>query len=298
VPNNRFRNIFMGAAAFAALATAGAIAFGSQAQDTSTTAAKPESQTTTQLQSTDATRLSAVRAAGTTAAPAATTVAAAPVATRPTATTNTSVAARRPAPMLLRRPMAPAKVQWSQATSRSNQMKTARRSSSLAARLPRQTIDKTRLPVLLPREGVIDTAKARMVSFGDAYALNMPQNKGIQVTMYGNRSFVAGDKGAVSARPVQKLAGVAEDIRITQMEDGWTATFTRYGVVYSLDVTCDDVKSPDCVTDAYIRKAIAEFDDVALGAQAQAEADKETKPSGWLDNISKSISNLTKGGQS
>ena len=75
-------------------------------------------------------------------------------------------------------------------------MKTARRSSNLAARLPRQALDKTRLPVLLPREGVIDTAKAKMVSFGDAYALNMPQNKGIQVTMYGNRSFVAGDKGA------------------------------------------------------------------------------------------------------
>lgn len=297
MPNNRnrFRNVAVGALALAALATAGAIAFGSQAQDTAT--AKPDSQTTTQVQSTDTTRLSAARTAGTSLAPATTTVAAAPAATRPV-TTNTSVAARRPAPMLLRRPMAPAKVQWSQAMSRSSQMKTARRSSNLAARLPRQALDKTRLPVLLPREGVIDTAKAKMVSFGDAYALNMPQNKGIQVTMYGNRSFVAGDKGAVSARPVQKLAGVAEDIRITQMEDGWTATFTRYGVVYSLDVTCDDVKAPDCVTDAYIRKAIAEFDDVTLGAQAQAEADKETKPSGWLDNISKSISNITKGGQS
>ena len=270
----------MGAAAAAVLGAAGAIAFGSQAQDTATT--QPERQTT-QLQT-----------ASTTTTP--TTLAAAPVAAqRPTATT--SVAARLPAPMLLRRPLAPAKVQWSQAMSRSDQMKTARRPSSLAARLPRQALDKTRLPVLLPREGVIDTAKAKMVSFGDAYALNMPQNKGIQVTMYGNRTFVAGDKGAVSARPVQKLAGVAEDIRISQMEDGWTATFTRFGVVYSLDVTCDDIKSADCVTDAYIRKAIAEFDDVTLGAQAQAEADKETKPSGWLDNISKSISNITRGGQ-
>jgi hypothetical protein len=286
----------MGAAALAALATAGAIAFGSQAQDTTTATTKPESQTP-QIQSTDTTRLSAVRPTATTAAPATTTLAAAPVATRPVAT-NTTIAARRPAPMLLRRPMAPAKVQWSLARTRSDQMKTARRSNSLAARLPRQTVDKTRLPVLLPREGVIDTAKAKMVSFGDAYALNMPQSKGIQITMYGNRSFVSGDKGAVSARPVQKLAGVAEDIRISQMEDGWTATFTRYGVVYSLDVTCDDIKAADCVTDAYIRKAITEFDDVTLGSQAQAEADADAKPSGWLDSISKSISNITRGGQS
>ncbi|MBP2158551.1 MULTISPECIES: hypothetical protein [Asticcacaulis] len=283
----------MGAAVMAVLGAAGAIAFGSQAQDSTTS--RTEAQTS-QVQTANAARLSQVKAADVNLAATPAAVAAAPVAVqRPT--TSTSVAARPPAPMLLRRPLAPAKVQWSQAMSRSNQMKTARRSNNLAARLPRQQLDKTRLPVILPREGVIDTARAKMVSFGDAYALNMPQNKGIQVTMYGNRTFVAGDKGAVSARPVQKLAGVTEDIRISQMEDGWTATFTRFGVVYSLDVTCDDVKAADCVTDAYIRKAIAEFDDVTLGAQAQAEADKETKPTGWLDNISKSISNITKGGQ-
>ncbi len=282
MPNNRnyIRNLAMGAAAMAVLGAAGAVAFGSQAQDATT--AQPEPQTTQ------------VQTAGAAATP--TTVAAAPVAVKrpPVAT---SVAARPVVPMLLRRPMAPAKVQWSSAVARSSQMKTARKSNTLAARLPRQALDKTRLPVLLPREGVIDTAKAKMVSFGDAYALNMPQNKGIQVTMYGNRTFVAGDKGAVSARPIQRLAGVAEDIRISQMEDGWTATFTRFGVVYSLDVTCDDIKAADCVTDAYIRKAIAEFDDVTLGAQAQAEADKETQPTGWLDNVSKSISKITRGGQ-
>lgn len=288
----------MGAAALAVLGAVGAIAFGTQAQDVTTT--QPQTEQPAQLQRVGTARLTQVKAAdaNTIATPIA---AAAPVAAAPVTlnrqTAGTTVAARRPAPMLLRRPLAPAKVQWSTAMARSSQMKTARRSNNLAGRLPRQTLDKTRLPVLLPRDGMIDTAKARMVSFGDAYALNMPQNKGIQVTMYGNRSFVAGDKGAVSARPIQKLAGVTEDIRISQMEDGWTATFTRFGVVYSLDVTCDDVKAVDCVTDAYIRKAIAEFDDVAMGAQAQAEADKDTKPTSWLDNVSKSISNITKGGQ-
>ncbi len=176
-------------------------------------------------------------------------------------------------PILLRKPMAPAKVQWQAAMSRANQMRTAVRVNSLAARLPKADLDKTRLPVLLPRSGgPVDIAAAKMVSFGDAYALNMPQPKGVQITMYGNRSFVPAEAGAVSKKPVQRLLGVAEDVRISQMEDGWTATFTRYGVVYSLDVSCDDINSADCQTDTYIRNAIAQFDDVTMGAQAQAEA--------------------------
>jgi hypothetical protein len=185
----------------------------------------------------------------------------------------TNVAVKPGAPILMRRPLAPAQVQWSNAIAQANRMKTLRPANSFVSRLPQATLDRTRLPVLLPHPGgLIDTAKAKMVTFGDAYALNLPQAKGLQVTMYGNRSFVPTDKGAISSRPVQKLAGIAEDIRISQMEDGWTATFTRYGVVYSVDVSCDDINSPDCKTDAFIRKAIAQFDDVTVGADAQAEA--------------------------
>lgn len=287
---NKIRILAISAVSVAVLAAMGIAAVGS-AQDTDiTTEDTPQT-----VQSVN--RATLVRIQATDANAAAVDAAAAAPATL-NRQTAASVTAKRPPNMLLRRPQAPAKVQWSSAKNRANQMKSARRPNSLAARLPKQTLDKTRLPVLLPREGVIATDKARMVSFGDAYALNMPQAKGMQVTMYGNRTFVAGNKGAVSARPVQKLAGVVEDVRITQMEDGWTATFTRYGVVYSLDVTCDDIKAPDCVTDGYIRQAIAQFDDVTLGAQAEAEANKDAGPSGWLDSVSKTISNITRGGQS
>jgi hypothetical protein len=220
-----------------------------------------------------------------------------------TAKPTTNVAIKPATPILLRRPMAPARVQWSNAIAQSNRMKGLRPANTFVSRLPKATIDRTRLPVILPREGSgIDTAKAKMVSFGDAYALNLPQAKGLQITMYGNRSFVQTDKGAISARPVQKLAGVAEDIRISQMEDGWTATFTRYGVVYSLDVSCDDINSADCKTDAFIRKAIAQFDDVTVGADAQAEADgkmnADGKPvaAGPLDGLFNTITKMTKGG--
>lgn len=193
----------------------------------------------------------------------------------------TNVAVKPGAQILLRKPLPPAKIQWSNAIAQANRMKSLRPANSFVSRLPQATLDRTRLPVLLPHPGgLIDTAKAKMVTFGDAYALNMPQAKGLQVTMYGNRSFVPTDKGAISARPVAKLAGVAEDVRISQMEDGWTATFTRFGVVYSVDVSCDDINSPDCKTDAFIRKAIAQFDDVTVGADAQAEADGKIAPDG------------------
>lgn len=208
-------------------------------------------------------------------------------------------------PVLLRKPMAPAKVDWSAAMKQNERMETQQRTTKavrpgLKARLSRPDLDKTRLPVILPREGgVVDTAKAKMVSFGDAYAINMPQpnRNGVQVTVYGNRTFVPSDSGAVSKRPFARLAGVAEDIRIGQMEDGWTATFTRYGVVYSIDVSCDSINTPDCKTDAYIRDVIAQMDDVTMGSEAQKEAEVQVKEdNNWLNQVSKTISNITKGG--
>lgn len=204
-------------------------------------------------------------------------------------------------PILLRKPMAPAKVDWQAATNRAGIMsKQARVSGGLKARLPRAELDKTRLPVVLPREGgVVDSTRAKMISFGDAYALNMPQPNrvGTQVTVYGNRTFVPTDTGAISKRAIARLAGVAEDIRISQMEDGWTATFSRYGVVYSIDVSCDSMNSEDCKTDSYIRNVIAQMDDVTMGSEAQSEADRTIKADdNILTQVSKTISNIVKGG--
>ena len=201
-------------------------------------------------------------------------------------------------PVLLRRALPPAQVQWQGAMDQANKMRGQRQISGFAARLPRAELDQTRLPVILPRDGgMVDTTKAKLISFGDAYALNMPQKNGIQITTYGNRSFVPADSGAVSKRPVARLLNVAEDIRISQMEDGWTATFTRYGVVYSIDVSCDDINAPDCQTDAFIRQAVAQFDDVTMGSEAQAEAQAVIKPvnTNLIDQVSNAFNRMTKG---
>jgi len=222
------------------------------------------------------------------------------------AVTTTKPVARQPfrgdsqfgRPILLRRPLPPAKVQWAGAMQQSNKMRGLRKVGGFATRLPRPELDATRLPVILPRDGgMIDTTKAKLVTFGDAYALNMPQNNGMQITSYGNRSFVPAEGGAVSKRPVQRLLSVAEDIRISQMEDGWTATFTRYGVVYSIDVSCDDINAPDCQNDTFIRQAVAQFDDVTMGSQAQAEANAVVPAANpnLIDQVSNAFNRMTKG---
>ncbi|MGZ3298083.1 MAG: hypothetical protein ACXU8O_03625 [Asticcacaulis sp.] len=219
---------------------------------------------------------------------------------KPAATTAQSAATPlyhpnfKPGPMFLRKPQAPAPVLWSQATAQMARLRQTRPVNSLASRLPKAELDRTRLPVLLPHDGgFVAIDKTRLFSFGDAYAMNLPQPKGTQITLYGNRSFVAADAGAISKRPVMKLAGMPEDVRIDQTEDGWTATFTRYGVVYSIDVTCDDMASPDCTSDSFLRKAITQFDDVALGQDATNEANgasAATKPKpDWLSQVFKSV---------
>lgn len=211
----------------------------------------------------------------------------------------------RPRPVFaLRKPLPPAKVQWSSAlrqiATQDQNAKTQTRPQSLAgnfaAKLQKPALDQIRLPVILPRNGAaISAARAKLLSFGDAYALNLPQDQGVQITVYGNRSFVPADAGAISRRPMQRLLNVAENVAVEQTEDGWTATFERYGVVYTVDVSCDDIKSPACASDAYLRNAVSSFSDVTLGAQAQAEASAAAPQPSLLDKLNQNISKLVKG---
>lgn len=209
----------------------------------------------------------------------------------------------RPA-VLERRPMKSATVNWkavraeqqkeTQAAPQQGQ-KQARRVNP-ASRLQKPELDKTRLPVVLPREGgLIDASKARMMSKGNAYAITMPQPSGMKITTFGHRSRVQGDKGAVTAKPFASVQGMKEAVQITRMEDGWTATFERFGVVYSIDLLCDNDVA-DCQSDAFIRKAVAEFSEVALGTEAEKEAEEATAPEGnWFDQTVKSFNKMIGG---
>lgn len=208
-------------------------------------------------------------------------------------------------PVIAKRAAPPTSVDWKSVRERRAAAERGPRPRpSTVARLPRTELNRTRLPVLVPRDGgVVKTQQARMVSLGDAYSLNLPQDKGQDITVYGTRSLVEGERGAVSNKSFSRVSNVAEEVQITRMEDGWSATFSRFGVVYTVDFLCSD-DQPECQNDARIKQIVADMDDVALGDQAEAEADAALNPPGntpvrWLnkaaDAVSGTVRNVTGG---
>ncbi|MFT4077057.1 MAG: hypothetical protein QM647_16140 [Asticcacaulis sp.] len=169
---------------------------------------------------------------------------------------------------------AKALIDWVAAAARHRRSQTAQTVQALLARLPKPELNKPRLPILLPRDGgPISTLKARMVAFGDAYSLNLPQANGTQVTISGTSSFETVKAGVLSrAKLFRTIENMSEPVSIQQTEDGWTATFTRFNVSYTVDVNCDSPDSADCKTDAFLRKAVAAVQEVYLGEAALAEA--------------------------
>ncbi len=143
----------------------------------------------------------------------------------------------------------------------------------ILAHLSKPEIDKTRLPILFPRIGSqVETNGARLFSFGDAYSLNLPQRPGVTLIMYGHRSLVESARTKLATFKRSRVAGMKEDAVISKTEDGWTASFARFGIAYTLDLSCDDDAMPECRDDGYLRQSVAAFEDVHLGAAAAKEA--------------------------
>ena len=133
----------------------------------------------------------------------------------------------------------------------------------------------------------------------EAYTMSLPQKPGLQITLYGNRSVVEARPGALSKRVMARIAAVSEPVQITRTEDGFTATFNRYGIAYSIDVSCDDTDSSECTSEDYIRKAVADFSDTTLGKDAQNEAVKfgGIKPQALMLKPQPNSNMMVKGGK-
>ncbi len=162
----------------------------------------------------------------------------------------------------------------------------ARETLRAAPALAPKALDATRLPVLLPSDPV-QKAKAKMVTFGEAYSISVPPKDGLSIAYSGTTSFapLPKDKSdqlkAERNRPSAKsfaASGLPDDLKITRTEDGWTASFTRFGVLYSVDILCEDLQAPNCKDDKAIRKAVEELRDVVLGQAARAEAEAALLP--------------------
>ncbi|WP_189488127.1 hypothetical protein [Asticcacaulis endophyticus] len=167
------------------------------------------------------------------------------------------------------------RIDWQAAAARHQRGIVAKTTAAIVSRLPRPELDKTRLPILLPRSGgALKTAQAKLISFGDAYSMNLPQGDGVQITLSGNAAAMPVPSGAISRleKRAARIQGVLEPVQIDRTEDGWTASFTRFNVTYTADLTCDDSEAAACKTDGYLRTVVADLTDVVMGNAAIAAA--------------------------
>ena len=139
-----------------------------------------------------------------------------------------------------------------------------------------RAFDATAVPILMPgaRSG-ISLSRMTFSSFGDAYGMALPQPRSdsdVTIVITATRSFVAAAPGTIDPANFETLnvGGQPVQAEIEPTEGGWTASFARYGALYSVDIDCGDqgAASP-CQNADYIRQVTASLGDVALGKLGQ-----------------------------
>lgn len=130
--------------------------------------------------------------------------------------------------------------------------------------LDQATVDRTRLPILLPVAPGFDTA--RIYSFGDYYA--------ISADISGAGWALTGTTARVSlpvTAPLRTQVG-PEDLVVQRTIDGQLASFVRYGVLYTVELRCDEPTDARCRDDALVRQLVARSTSVVMGKAARQAA--------------------------
>lgn len=136
----------------------------------------------------------------------------------------------------------------------------------------------TPIPVLMPAPGgPVSAGQLIFYSFPDGYDINMPQGvPGLKVLLSGNRVYVQAEPGTLSGakydRVVIQGSGQVQPVIFSDTEDGWLASFSRYGISYTAEVTCETPEAePYCADATYIRKVAASLNTVILPPQAKRD---------------------------
>lgn len=136
----------------------------------------------------------------------------------------------------------------------------------LAPNLNQAAVDQTRVPILLPVDETL-TAGARLYSFGDYYTITADA-PGMGVSLSGTTTVVS-----MPANTPLKIDPVGpEGVTSQRTVDGQLISFTRYGVLYTVEVRCDAPTDPRCADDNYARGLLAKTTAVVMGAAARAAA--------------------------
>ena len=128
------------------------------------------------------------------------------------------------------------------------------------------TVDRTRLPILLPADPDL-MGGARIYSFGDYYSItsSLP---GARVSLTG-----AAQTTPLPATSRLNLPPVGpEQLVVQRTVDGQLASFVRYGVLYTAELRCDAPSDPRCRTETYVRSLVARSTVVVMGRSARQAA--------------------------
>jgi hypothetical protein len=179
-------------------------------------------------------------------------------------TTAQAVTPARRAALLAARAQRGAQVDWQAAVGGLRQ--SGGTGANLAPNLNQAAVDMTRVPILLPvDEGL--TAGARIYSFGDYYTITADA-PGLGVSLSGTTTVVP-----LPANTPLKINPVGlEGVTSQRTVDGQLVSFTRYGVLYTVEVRCDAPTDPRCADDNYARGLFAKTTAVVMGAAARAAA--------------------------
>lgn len=170
-----------------------------------------------------------------------------------------------------RRPRRPGQVDWPAAVADQKRRPGERQLAAGGARLDPTAVNRTRLPILVPADPAT-LKRARFYSFGDYYSLNL-DSSGATVELTGTRVF-----GPTPDRLTRLKTGGPERVSVQRTVDGWLLSFTRYNLLYTVEVRCDLPRDARCKDDRWVREVYAETQAVVLGEAARAEAGSEARP--------------------
>jgi hypothetical protein len=183
------------------------------------------------------------------------------------ATTNNATAAQlaaRRAALVAARQQRGGQVDWQAAVGGLRQSGGV--GEKLAPNLNPAAVDQTRVPILLPVDETL-TAGARLYSFGDYYTITADA-PGMGVSLSGTTAVVP----MPANTPLKIDPAGPEGVTSQRTVDGQLISFTRYGVLYTVEVRCDAPTDPRCADDNYARGLLAKTTAVVMGAAARAAA--------------------------
>lgn len=137
-------------------------------------------------------------------------------------------------------------------------------------------LDAVQIPIIVPHAGpAMKTSDMVFIPGVHTYTVSLPQPQaeGVHIAISGDSVYVQVAPGTIVTNAVANVMinGQPQKIVVAPTESGQLATFTRYGIVYTVEVDCDtpDTAAKYCDGNGYIQQVIGTMTDVTLGAQAE-----------------------------